>query len=143
LAITYQWQRCNLTAEPSSCVNIEKANAVEYLLQLLDVGHTMRVVVSATNSRGSVSMPSKITGLIEGLLLSPTAGAPGTSVVLKGAGVSAASTVNFGAQPVEPEVKSANEITATVPAGSGTVPVTVSTPEGSTGETPKDQFTYR
>jgi hypothetical protein len=142
LAISYQWQRCNAKSEASSCENIAKANAVEYVLQLLDVGHTMRVVVTATNSRGAVSAPSKITNLIEGLLLSPNQGAAGTSVVLKGSGVSAASSINFGSTAVEPEVKSPTEVVASVPAGSGTVPVTVSTPEGSTGATPKDQFTY-
>jgi hypothetical protein len=67
LTISYQWQRCNLAGEASSCVNIEKANALEYVLHALDVGHTMRVVVTATNSRGSASAPSAITGLIAAL----------------------------------------------------------------------------
>lgn len=63
-------------------------------------------------------------------------------MILDGAGIDAAKSVNFGSEQVEPEVKSPTEIVAEAPAGSGTVPVTVSTPEGSTHETPSDQFTY-
>jgi hypothetical protein len=39
-------------------------------------------------------------------------------------------------------MKSPTEVVAEAPAGSGTVPVTVSTSEGTTHETPSDQFTY-
>ena len=83
-----------------------------------------------------------MTGLIQGLKLLPNKGTAGTAVVLKGAGVDAATSVNFGSQEVAPEVKSPTEVVAEAPTGSGTVPVTVSTPEGSTHETPSDQFTY-
>ena len=56
--------------------------------------------------------------------------------------MSTAKTVNFGSTEVEPEVRSSNEVVAEAPAGSGTVPVTVSTTEGTTHEAPGDQFTY-
>ena len=68
--------------------------------------------------------------------------AGGSTVTLTGSGFTGASAVNFGSTPVEPEVKSANEIVAAAPEGSGTVPVTVSTADGSTHETPGTQFTY-
>ena len=65
-------------------------------------------------------------------------------MTLAAPGVSKASAVQFGSQKTtEIEVDSANEITAIAPPGTeGTVPVTVSTPEGSTHATPEDQFTY-
>jgi uncharacterized membrane protein len=40
------------------------------------------------------------------------------------------------------EVVSPNEITATTPPGEGTVPITVTTPEGTTAESPADTYTY-
>ncbi len=140
---TYQWQLCGVLGLVGECNNIAGATKENLLLELLDVGLTLRVGVTAHNERGaSETAYSKVTGLISGLGLSPTKGTAGTDVVLKGAGVGSASTVNFGTTQVEPEVKSANEVVAEAPAGSGTVPVTVSTSEGSTHETPTDQFTY-
>jgi large repetitive protein len=78
--------------------------------------------------------------------LNPIAGPAtgGTSVTLSAAGVSSATAVHFGSnEATEVEVVSPTEITAQAPPGSGTVPVTVSTSEGTTAETPADQYTYR
>jgi len=89
---------------------------------------------------------SNATGLIEGLLLAPAIGPPsgGTQVTISGAGVREATAIHFGAAPAqEVEVKSANEVTAVSPPGSGTVGVTVSVPEGTTPANSADQFTYR
>ena len=68
ITYSYQWQACNALKEPSSCKNILKAVEPKFLLEVLDVGLTLRSVVTATNARGSVSADSKITGLIESLL---------------------------------------------------------------------------
>jgi hypothetical protein len=139
----YQWQLCNALKQATSCANISEATSSTFLLKLLDVGNTLRVGVTATNTRGSVQVFSAITGLIEGLLLAPSSGPSGTSVTLTGSGVSAATAVNFGSAEVsEVEVKSPSEITVQAPAGAGKVPVTVTVPEGSTGANPKDMFTY-
>jgi hypothetical protein len=138
----YQWQLCNLLG--SGCLDIAKATSSTFLLGLVDVGGTLRVIVTATNSGGSAPATSAVTGLIAGLGLSPTAGASGTTVSLSGKGVSAATKVRFGsAEASEVEVHSPGEITAEAPPGSGTVPVTVTTPEGSTQPNPADEFTYR
>lgn len=143
LGYTYQWQLCGVLGLVGECKNISGATGEDLLLELLDVGLTLRVGVTAHNERGaSETVYSKVTGLIQGLGLSPSKGAAGTDVILDGAGIDAAKSVNFGSEQVEPEVKSPTEIVAEAPAGSGTVPVTVSTPEGSTHETPSDQFTY-
>jgi IPT/TIG domain len=140
----YQWQLCNVLG--TSCNNIAKATSSTFLPGLLDVGLTLRVVVTATNAAGSTPATSNVTGLIEGLVLAPVAGPPsgGTAVVLSGAGVGEATSIHFGSAPAsEIEVKSPSEVVAVSPPGSGTVGVTVTVPEGTTPTTPSDQFTYR
>lgn len=62
----YQWQLCNVLG--GGCANIAKATSSTFLLGLLDVGGTLRVVVTATNAAGSTPATSAATGLIEGLL---------------------------------------------------------------------------
>ncbi|WP_329454572.1 IPT/TIG domain-containing protein [Streptomyces sp. NBC_01497] len=58
----------------------------------------------------------------------------GTTVVLVGTGLSAATSVVFGATPATTfTVDSSTQITAVAPAGSGAVPITVTTPGGTTG----------
>lgn len=52
----YQWQRCN--ARGTSCSNIENATSSTYVLTSVDVGNTVRSVVSAANSEGSQSAAS-------------------------------------------------------------------------------------
>jgi acyl-homoserine-lactone acylase len=71
----------------------------------------------------------------------PAAG--GTSVTIGGEGFNEVSSVSFGATPAaEFTVNSAKSITAVAPAGTGTVDVTVTTPEGTSASVPGDQFTY-
>jgi uncharacterized protein YukE len=67
----YQWQVCNAAGE--ACKDI--AGALESTLKLSPslVGSTVRVVVTATNSAGSVSQPSAASGLIAALLPSNSA----------------------------------------------------------------------
>ena len=138
----YQWQLC--TALGTGCLDIAKATSSTFLLGLLDAGGTLRVIVTATNSGGSTPATSAVTGLIAGLGLSPISGPSGTTVSLSGKGVSAATKVSFGGNEAsQVEVNSPTEITAEAPEGSGTVPVTVTTSEGSTQPNPADEFTYR
>ncbi|HWH95544.1 MAG TPA: S8 family serine peptidase [Baekduia sp.] len=54
---TYQWQRCTSTAT-SSCLNIPSATGTSFLLTTTDQSKYMRIVVTATNSRGSVAAQS-------------------------------------------------------------------------------------
>ncbi|MFC9235381.1 IPT/TIG domain-containing protein [Streptomyces decoyicus] len=67
----------------------------------------------------------------------PAAG--GTSVTLTGSGFSGAAVVRFGAVSASFVVNSGTQITATAPAGSGTVQVTVTGPGGTSNGVP---FTY-
>jgi RHS repeat-associated protein len=62
ITFTYQWQRCNSSG--ASCVAISGATAATYVLTSLDVGSTIRVVVTGTNSAGNSSATSTQTAVI-------------------------------------------------------------------------------
>lgn len=66
MTFAYQWQLCNPLG--GGCANIAKATSSTFLLGALDVGGTLRVIVTATNAAGSTPATSAATGLIEGLL---------------------------------------------------------------------------
>ena len=71
----------------------------------------------------------------------PAAG--GTSVTITGTNLTGASAVHFGANAATGVVvNSATSVTATSPAGTGTVDVTVTTPGGTSATSSADQFTY-
>jgi RHS repeat-associated protein len=56
ISYSYQWQSCN--ALTSECADVPGATEVGYALGESDIGNTLRVVVTATNSEGSVSETS-------------------------------------------------------------------------------------
>ena len=62
ITYAYQWQRCGATSV--SCTSIPSATDAIYALRHDDTGHTLRVVVTATNSAGSGSALSGRTALI-------------------------------------------------------------------------------
>ena len=77
--------------------------------------------------------------------VSPSAGplAGGTSVTVTGANFTGATAVKFGGSTAMTfKVNSSSSITATSPAGSGTVDVTVATPGGTSSTSAADQFSY-
>jgi IPT/TIG domain len=81
------------------------------------------------------------------LSLKPAEGAQsgGTKVKIKGEHLKGATIVDFGSTPVtlaKPN-KSETALTAVSPAGTGTVDITVTTPEGSSEPVPADLFAYR
>ena len=51
---TYQWSRCTTVG----CNAITGANAASYLVQSVDVGHSLRVAVTAANPAGAISANS-------------------------------------------------------------------------------------
>lgn len=78
--------------------------------------------------------------------VSPSSGAiaGGTSVTITGVSLGGATAVHFGSAPATAyTVNSVTSITATSPAGSGTVDVTVTTPSGTSPTGSGDRFTYR
>jgi RHS repeat-associated protein len=58
---TYQWQDCNSTG--SSCSNISGATSATHTLATGDEGHTLKVIVTATNADGSATSTSQATEL--------------------------------------------------------------------------------
>ena len=77
--------------------------------------------------------------------ISPDSGPAGggTNVTITGTNLTGATAVEFGgAAATNVAVDSATQITATSPAGSGTVNVIVTTPNGTSPASPSDLFTY-
>ena len=75
--------------------------------------------------------------------VNPIAGPSGTAVTVSGTNFTGATAVAFGANPATSfTVNNATTITATAPAGSGSVDVQVTTPQGTSATSANDQFTY-
>ncbi len=58
----YQWQDCNSSG--SACANISGATGSTYVLSASDFGHTVDVVVTASNSAGSAQATSAATAVV-------------------------------------------------------------------------------
>lgn len=78
--------------------------------------------------------------------ITPTSGSSqgGTAVDIWGAGFTGASAIDFGTgnSPSQYTVVSDSDISATSPAGTGTVDITVTTSMGTSATSSSDQFTY-
>ena len=61
-SFAYQWLRCN--GGGNSCVSVANGTQKTYTLVGADVGHTMRVRVTATNADGSASAQSDQTAVV-------------------------------------------------------------------------------
>jgi len=59
---SYAWQDCDSSG--NNCMNIDDATSSSYTLQASDVGATLRSVVTASNSGGSVSASSAATAIV-------------------------------------------------------------------------------
>jgi len=77
--------------------------------------------------------------------VSPNSGPPagGTSVTISGVNLSSAVSVTFGGVAAAFTIVSDNDLSATSPAGTGTVDVRVTTGQGTSAISAADQFTYR
>jgi fibronectin type 3 domain-containing protein len=64
LQYAYQWRRCDVSG--GSCADIDGATNATYVLVAEDVGATVRVAVTASNSAGSSSAVSDATGAVAG-----------------------------------------------------------------------------
>ncbi|HEX8053437.1 MAG TPA: hypothetical protein VF517_10630 [Thermoleophilaceae bacterium] len=62
ISFAYQWRRCDSAG--NGCANISGATGASYELTPVDVGHAIRVVVTATNAGGSAALTSDPTGAV-------------------------------------------------------------------------------
>src|SRR5262249_56749170 len=60
--LAYQWQRCDSAG--ANCVPIPGATTLTYVLQATDVGATLRVAETATNTIGSATATSLQTAAV-------------------------------------------------------------------------------
>jgi len=81
LHYTYQWRRCNSSA--TGCSNIGGADSSTYQVRAADIGHTLRVRVTAKNADGSSTATSNATSVVKPASAPPAAtGCPsGTGAV--------------------------------------------------------------
>jgi hypothetical protein len=63
ITYAYQWQQCG--ASGGSCGPITGATGQTYISTSADVGHTLRVIVTASNADGSASATSAATGVVQ------------------------------------------------------------------------------
>ncbi len=86
----YQWQVCN--ASGSSCVNIVGQTAATHVLTTAEVGDTLRVLVTARNVGGAVSVATGVSLMVTVPSASPSpAPSPAPSLSAKAAGDPASS----------------------------------------------------
>jgi hypothetical protein len=62
MSFSYQWEDCNTSGE--GCANIGGATGSNYKLAASDVGHTLRVAVTASNAGGSAEATSAATATV-------------------------------------------------------------------------------
>ncbi len=96
----------------------------------------------STASTFTIAPPAPVPAVTR---ISPSSGtaAGGSQVLITGTGLSGATQVRFGARPAARFIVNAStQITATAPAGSGTVAVAVSTPGGVSAQTAAARYTY-
>ncbi|WP_280244436.1 IPT/TIG domain-containing protein, partial [Nocardia abscessus] len=98
---------------------------------------TAQVTVDAPLSGTSNALPYTYLAVPSLNSISPVQGPSGTTVTINGSGLSGVTGVNFGgASATSFTVVSGSQITATVPQGSGIVPVTVTSQAGTSNPLP-------
>jgi uncharacterized protein YhjY with autotransporter beta-barrel domain len=97
-----------------------------------------------SNSRAYfVTVAAGAAPVVSGIAPSSGPSSGGTTVTITGTGFGGATAVTFGASPATGfTVNSATQITATAPAGTGTVDIRVTTAGGTSATSAADQFTY-
>ena len=100
ITYAYQWQRCN--SGGTGCNSISGAHSATYLLVSGDVGHTIRVRVTATNADGSAQAFSAPTGAIADLGNAPAATSQPTpsGTAIEGQTLTASDGSWNGTQPI-------------------------------------------
>ncbi len=92
---------------------------------------------------GAVELQASEAGLPTVTAISPATGAAGTTVTITGTNLFPATEVLFGSTPAASiTAETATQITATAPAGTGTVDIRVVAPAGESATVAGDRFSY-
>jgi hypothetical protein len=137
----YQWLQCD--ASGNVCAPILGADASTYAPTITDVGHTLRLTISATNAGGSTTVTSGPSAIVEGLAASVP-----PPIFQQSANLSSVSgTILIKLPGSDTFVALTNAIDvpdgSTIDATNGTVSLTVQLPNGTyqTGQFYSGQFT--
>jgi hypothetical protein len=114
ITYAYQWSRCDTNG--GSCSDVSGATAQTHTLQQVDVGTTLRVKVTATNSDGSASRTSVPTGTVTAPSTPAPTGCPSGTGVINVTDLSLPAQLTIGGQAVAPGVigRSSQQINLTV-----------------------------
>jgi len=130
---------------PSPSVTAESDHAVVAVTPPGSVGEVPVTVITPSGSSPSDPAAHFTYRLVAPKVtsVSPDSGTAGTQVTIQGQRFSKATAVDFGGVGATFTINSGRSITATVPAGSGTVTVTVTDANGtSVADPPATNFTY-
>ena len=114
ITYTYKWSRCDTNG--GSCSDISGATSQTYNLQQVDVGTTIRVNVTATNSDGSANVTSVPTAAITAPATPAPTGCPSGTGVINVTDLSLPAQLTIGGQTVAPGVigRSSQQINLTI-----------------------------
>ncbi len=106
--------------------------------------HNLTQVIGVSAGGGQVIAFGEALPAVSGLSPKEGAAAGGNTVTISGTSLSGATAVHFGTVAASGvKVESPNAVTATAPAGTGTVDVTVTTSAGTSAQVSADRYTYR
>jgi large repetitive protein len=135
-SLAYRWRRCDTGG--AACLNISGATAATYVLTATDVGHTIRVEVTATNAGGSVTATSDPTVVVTAAAFapaitgfSPTSGVPGATVTLSGTRLYKASSVKFNGVAATITSNTSTSVKVIVPATATSGRISIVTQDGT------------
>lgn len=141
---TVQWQQS--TDGGSSFQNVAGATSTTLSFTAQSSQNLNQYRAVFTNSVGSATTTAATLNLVPTVTsISPTSGptAGGTTVTITGTNFTGVTSVTFGATAASGfTFNTSTSITATSPAGTGTVDVRVTTGGGTTATSAADQFTY-
>jgi hypothetical protein len=107
---TYAWSRCDATG--ASCAAIGGATTATYVLTQADVGTTLRVAVTATNSAGSTSSTTVPTAVVTAPTPPPATGCPAGTAGVNVTDVTSPARLAIGQQTVTPGLITPSTTTA-------------------------------
>jgi hypothetical protein len=133
--VSLQWERCNSSG--SGCSAIARATGSTYTLTAGDLGSTIRVQETASNTAGagapaaSAETASVSSNVPTVTGFTPASGITGSSVTIDGSDLDGSSVVDFGSLPAKFTLLSNTQIEAIVPNGDVAAAISVKGPGGT------------